>query len=76
MCALWRFTPWAGTWADISGASPTGAPSARAYHRLVSSGPFVYLFGGSSDKGVSATDCGVVPYGFQVTRGDKVFREA
>ena len=48
---LWRFTPWASTWTDLSGASPLHDPGARAYHGLVSAGQTVYLFGGSSEQG-------------------------
>ena len=48
---LWRFTPWASTWTDLSGASPVNDPGARAYHGLVSAGQTVYLFGGSSEQG-------------------------
>jgi hypothetical protein len=48
---LRRFTTSARTWTDLSGSTPLHGPSARAYHRLVSSGDTIYLFGGSSDEG-------------------------
>ena len=54
---LRRFTPSASTWTDLSGSSVLNCPSARAYHRLASTGEDVYIFGGSSDEGNFPSSC-------------------
>ena len=51
LCDLWRFSTATTTWKQIIPAGPT--PSARLGHTTVTSGAVTFLFGGSTDFGLS-----------------------